>query len=124
VEMTQDTACVVYVPESKIPLLIGKKGETVNAIEKKLGVHIDIRPLVLPPAKTEVPFEVTFVGKSIIFSLDHNLVNHDISILVNDDYLLTAKVSKKGIIKVKKNNKIGTIIAIAVNAGEHLKLVA
>jgi ATPase len=125
VEMTSESACTVYLPEDRIGKMIGRKGETITNLEKKLGLHIDVRPLVQPVTdmRTDQVFEVKFIGKSIVFSLSPDLVNRDMSILVNDDYLLTAKVSKKGVIKVKKGNKIGKIISDAVNMGERIRLI-
>ena len=36
---------------------------------------------------------------------------------------MTAKASKTGLIKVKKNNNIGKVILDAVNRGEKIRLV-
>ena len=47
----------------------------------------------------------------------------DVDIIVGDDYLLTAKVGKSGVIKINKNNKIGKILIDALNTGEKVKLV-
>ena len=47
----------------------------------------------------------------------------DVDILLDEDYLLTVKVSKKGIIKINKNNKIGKIIVNSLNMGERLRLI-
>ena len=39
------------------------------------------------------------------------------------DYLLTAKVGKKGKVRIRKNNKMGKIIVNAVNSGEKVELM-
>ena len=47
----------------------------------------------------------------------------DVDIYVGDDYLLTAKVGKSGVIKINKKNKIGKILLDAINIGEKVRLV-
>ena len=48
--------------------------------------------------------------------------NRDIDVYVNDELLMSAKASKKGFIKIKKNNNLGKIILDAHNKGENIKL--
>jgi predicted PilT family ATPase len=49
--------------------------------------------------------------------------NKDVDVLLNDEFLMTAKAGKSGLIKVKKNNNVGRIILNAVNKGEKVRLV-
>ena len=48
--------------------------------------------------------------------------NKEIDIYVNEELLMTAQASKKGIIKVKKNNNIGKTIIDAKNRGDKMSL--
>ncbi len=45
VEMLTDSRCAVYVSKQKRPALIGRDGERIRAIEKDIGISVDIRPL-------------------------------------------------------------------------------
>jgi ATPase len=125
VQVTAGDRCIVYAPEDMIPRLIGKQGASIHALEDKLGIHIDVRPLEVSEhdGKSDMPYDVKFHGKSIVFTLRDGCVDKDVSLLVGEDYLLTAKVGKKGVIKVKKANKIGKIIADAITMGERVRLV-
>jgi len=46
--------------------------------------------------------------------------NKDVN--VGDDFLLTAKAGKTGIIKIKKDNNIGKLLMREINRGRKIKL--
>ena len=71
----------------------------------------------------ETPFyNVKIMPKSIIFLVNSEHIWKDVDVSVDGDYLLTAKVSKKGMVKVKKNNKIGRLLVNAINGDEVVEL--
>jgi len=123
VEMASDSKCIVYVPEERIASIIGKQGKTINEIEQRLGINIDIKELSESRAEAgaSIPFNIK-LGKNITFSLSNEYVDKNVTVAVNGDYLLTAKVSKSAQIKIKKNNKIARIISDAVNMGEKVEV--
>ena len=125
VEVVSDNKCIVYLPEKLIPRIIGKGGENIERIEKELGIGIDVREL--KPENFEEVWELGYNNKitnnAVLFYLDIKMQNKDIDIYVGEDYLLTAKAGKTGIIKIKKDNKIGRILLDAVNAGEKIRLL-
>jgi ATPase len=126
VDVVSDNNAIIYVPESSIAQIIGKGGQNIEFIEKKLRMHFDIQPLTSAKQGTKsntVEFEAQIGKDNIIFFLQEKDKNKDIDIIVNGDYLLTAKSSKKAIIKIKKDNKIGRILVNSLNAGEEMKLV-
>ncbi|MBU0536178.1 MAG: Flp pilus assembly complex ATPase component TadA, partial [Nanoarchaeota archaeon] len=126
VDVVSDNKAIIYVPEDNIAMIIGKKGQNIDFIEKKLGVSIDVQPLTKAKKdeKTNtIEYDAQIGKNNIIFFLMEKDKNKDIDIVVNGDYLLTAKSSKKAIIKIKKDNKIARIIIEAINKGEDIKLV-
>jgi ATPase len=125
VDVIADNKCIVYVPEKSIPRIIGKQGSNIERLEKNLGISIDVRELDEKKEKQQdIGFETRIGKKAIQFILSGKFKNKDVDIYVNDDYLLSAKVGSSGVIKVKKNNKIGRILIDAVNVGEKIKIVA
>ncbi len=130
VEMLSDNKCVVYVPDEDIARIIGKQGKNINEMEEKLGLSIEIRDKKemskekIVKDEDGIEYETQVMKKGVVFQLGHDAINKDVDIFVEDDYLLTAKVGKTGIIKVHKNNKIGKILVDAVTYGEKIKLVA
>jgi len=123
VDVVSENKCIVYVPESNIAKVIGRQGKNIDEIEKRLGMSIDVKELDKKTPGQTIEFNTEIKKKSIVFYLDMRFKNQDINIYVNDDYLLTAKSGKTGLIKIKKNNKIARILVDAINAGEKIKLM-
>ena len=73
--------------------------------------------------KENVPFEVMIKKNSILFQLGIKMQTKDVGIYVNNEFILTAKAGKTGIIKIKKNNPIGRMLINAYNNGEEIKLM-
>ncbi|MBS3098475.1 Flp pilus assembly complex ATPase component TadA [Candidatus Woesearchaeota archaeon] len=129
VNVLSDNKCVVKVPSSDIARIIGKEGKTISGIEDNLGMSIDVQELGREEVKKEkegrdVPYEINQKRKAIVFVLDIKMQNKDIDIYIGDTFLLTAKASSMGLIKIKKGNKIGQILLNAINSGEKVRLVA
>jgi len=139
VEVVSDNKCIVYVPERDIARIIGKQGKTIEMIEKSLGMSVEVRELgdkkqektenkneerqAVQEKQENVPFELIIDKKSIIFNLSSEMQNKDIDIHVDNELLLTAKASKKSLIKIKKNNNLGKVILDAKNKGEKIQLM-
>ena len=137
VEMLSDNKCAVYVPEEDIARIIGKQGSTITKIEEKLGIGIDIKSLnekydvkgnaynVKGAAKEqkEIPFQLDFKKNQLLIELGMDMQNHDVDIYVGDEFILSAKAGKTGLIKIKKSNNIGRRLMDALNKKEKLRLV-
>jgi len=142
VEMLSDNKCVVYVPEGDIARIIGKQGATITAIEKKLGIGIDIKSLDEKSGSTktqskdfqdskvgtakeqrEIPFEIGHKKNQLLIELGMDMQNKDVGIYAGDEFVLSAKAGKTGTIKIKKSNNIGRRLMEAVNKREKLRMV-
>ena len=137
VEVVSDNKCIVYVPERDIPKIIGKQGKNISMIEKSLGMSVEVRELgdrdkdiesddmnsrEKEQKQEEVQFELIIDKKNIFFNLSSEMQNKEIDIYINEELLMTAQASKKGIIKVKKDNNIGKTIIDAKNRGDKMSL--
>ncbi len=125
VDLISDHRCIVYVPEKDISRIIGKQGKTIEEIEKKLGISIDIRELednTADKSGQAVKYNMNVSNKSMEFNLGSNMQGKDVHVYVDGEYLLTAKVGIAGIIKIRKKNKIGSIIANAIKRGEEVEM--
>ena len=132
VEMLSDNKCIVYVPEADIARIIGKQGTNIMGLEKKLGIGIDIKSIdekygsaAKGAAKEgrEVPFEIGHKKNNLMIELGIDMQNRDIDIYVNEEFVLSAKTGKTGLIKIKKNNNIGRRLMEALNRKEKIRLV-
>ncbi len=126
VEIISEHRCIVYIPEKDISRIIGKEGKTIEQIEKRLGISIDIRELEEVPTREKggqpVKFNTNVTNKNIEFNLGSNMQGKDVHIYVDGEYLLTAKIGAAGLIKIRKKNKIGSIIANALKRGEEVEM--
>lgn len=130
VDVISEGKCVVRVPERNIARIIGKEGKTISEIEKRLGIGIDVQELgarketsnAVEKEKYPLQYDVRMKKNMIVFYLDIKMQNKDVDIHVNDDFLLTAKVGNSGLIKIKKDNRIGKMLVDAINSGEKVIL--
>ena len=127
VEVVADNKCVVYVPSSDIAKIIGKGGKNIELIEKEIGMGIDVRELGAGKAaegnQEEIPYDMRIKKGLILFDLGIKMQNNDVNVYVGDDFLLTAKAGKTGIIKIKKDNNIGRLIMKEINRGGKIRLM-
>ena len=136
VEVLSDNKCAVYVPEEDIARIIGKQGSTITRIEEKLGIGIDIKSLGekygsakeqnkfgTAKEQREIPFEISHKKNQLLVELGMDMQNRDVDIYVGDEFILSAKAGKTGLIKIKKSNNIGRRLMNALNKKEKLRLV-
>ncbi|PKL73180.1 MAG: ATPase, partial [Methanobacteriales archaeon HGW-Methanobacteriales-2] len=127
VEMKSDRRASVWVTEDSIPKLIGKRGKNIDELEGKVGISIGVESLESkkgnskkPHKKNEhipellsseyVPVDVEMSGNYVVLNFGKDVVGTPFDILVDNDYLFTATVGKKGTIKIKKDIELAEII--------------
>ncbi len=115
VEAITGNKVVVRISNSAIPKLIGKGGKRIESIEKKLGIKIDVRPLVESLGK-EIPFEIGESGAYVVFNFSKKYRGKNANIYIDREYLFTATVGKNGQIRLSKDSELGKklISALAV----------
>ncbi|MBT7902277.1 Flp pilus assembly complex ATPase component TadA [Candidatus Woesearchaeota archaeon] len=128
VEMKSDRKCTIKVPESDMATVIGKQGKTVIALEEKLGMKIDVQALAADEVDEqrdlgqEITFDMEVSKKTIQLFLDSMYQNELVDVYVEGEFLLEVKVSKKAIIKIKKDNNIGKVLLRHIKNGDEIKL--
>ena len=121
-EFVSDEKVLVRVNNEIIPRLIGKNGSMISKIEEKLGVHIEVEPKV-PALGKEVFFQVNETGNSLEFIFDRILIGKSANFYVEDNFLFSATVGKKGIIKVTKSSEIGKELVKAILSKKKIKVL-
>ncbi len=106
VEIISDSKVRIRVSNDAIPKIIGRSGKTVQMLEDRLGVSIDIEPKIAT-AKQEVPFGTDETGKSVVFMFNTSLIGKNVSIYDGNDFLISGTVGKDGKLKIAKKNGIG-----------------
>ena len=115
VNMKSDKRATVYIDEKNIAKLIGKKGKTIDEVERKIGISIGVEPLEVAEVSDDM-FSVNteISGNYVVLNFRKDTVGTPFDILVEDEYLFTATVGKKGTIKIKKDIELATIILKAM----------
>src|SRR3989338_683602 len=132
VDVIADNKCIVYVPGEHIAKIIGKQGKNIEKIEQDLGISIDVRELDSgerqagknEEAKNELPYQIDTKKNSVLFDFGINMQHKDVDVYVGDEFILTAKAGKTGLIKIKKSNNIGRMIIKAMNSGQKVRILA
>jgi ATPase len=127
VEFISDNKCIAYIPEAEIGYLIGKKGKTIDKIEGDLGISIDVQAEKEQGAVTvdskNIAFNTSQTKKHVVILVDKIFANKNVSIYLDEDYLMTVNVGKEGVIKITKKNKIGKLLQDAIQSKGNIKLV-
>ncbi|MFH1211424.1 MAG: PINc/VapC family ATPase [Candidatus Woesearchaeota archaeon] len=127
-EIISGNKCAIYVPKKDRPGIIGREGKNIEEFERKLRMSIDVREAEFSKKdqakrdSSEANYEVAVKKNSIVFFLGQNCADKDAQLFVSGDYLLTARASKKAVIKISRNNKIGSIILNAIQKNEKIEL--
>jgi ATPase len=124
VDMLTNEKCIVYVPSSKKAVIIGKGGVTIEQIEKKLGLSIDVREIdeKTSSRSSTVQYQVKFDKKNITFMMHSQDANKDTDIYINDEYLLTVKSGKNAMVKINKQSTQGKELMHALNENHKVEL--
>ncbi|MBI2077174.1 MAG: Flp pilus assembly complex ATPase component TadA [Euryarchaeota archaeon] len=120
VELVGPNKAKIYVAEDEIGGLIGKGGERIRELEKEVGLSLDVVPL--PESfrsqsrkrkNAEVTPTVVRSKKALILALPPEFADTDAEVVVEDDVVLNATVSRKGEIRIKRESPAGREIADA-----------
>ena len=109
VEILSDNRVKVFVNERYIPSIIGKSGSNINEIEKFLQVHIDVvpkDPSRLPQKIHGLSFTFSELKTALLLTVDRAYTSMHADIYVNEKYVASVRIGKKGQIKIPKRSDI------------------
>lgn len=122
IEIASENQAVVRVENEIVPRLIGKNGSMITSIEKRLGIHLEVEPKITALGK-EIEFQTRETGNSLEFDFDKKLTGKVASIYLEDNFLFSATIGKKGIIKVTKDSEIGKELVKAFVRKKRIKIL-
>jgi ATPase len=114
---------LVKVDNRVIGRLIGKDGENISRLEKKLGLRIEVLPKYYTLGN-EVQFQISESGNSIDLVFDKSLAGEVVSFYIDGEFLFSAMVGKKGTIKISKESDIGKELLKAIYEKREIKAFA
>lgn len=116
IKVVSNNKAIIKVPENEIPNLLGKKGRRIKRIENQLKIRLELQPLH-KEIKKEVKVEET--NKHYLIYAE-GLEGKTVDVFAGDEYLFTAAVSRKGVIKIRKDKEAGKSLKLALMKGEKI----
>ena len=116
IEFSSEDRVNLKVRNSAIGKMIGKKGANIEVLEKRLGISISVEPKE-GTMKNEVSWQYAEKGASLNIFLEEGLLHAPVDFYVGDEYLFSANVGKKGLIRIKKRSDLGRRVMRAIISG-------
>ena len=107
VEILSDNRVKVFVDEQYIASIIGKGGSNINEIEKFLKIHVDVVQKYSNHSSrmtNDIPFTYSESKTALLLTVSREYTSTLADIYVNDQYVTSAKIGKKGQIKIPKRS--------------------
>jgi len=112
-----------------IPRIIGRKGKTINELENKIGMRIDVKqissdredvekPTEVATKNSETPIDVRLTKSYIILSLPEHQQGTNIEVVTENRSIFSGSIGKKGEIKIDRSTSIAKEIIKIINRGE------
>lgn len=97
---------IVMVDNNIVPRLIGKNGKTIQALEKKLGISLDVLPKI-STLKKAIDFSTEESGSCITFKFSKNIQNKPVNFYVDNAFVFSAIVGRNGRVRINKDSEEG-----------------
>ncbi len=129
VKVVSDGSATVYMDGDEIPDVIGKGGKNIDQIEKKLGIHLEIREHEKKVKKSIISSFIPKVDrtKKYVILTVAGLSGETVDVFYGDEYLFTATVGRKGDVKIGRDTDAARKITenpsiVAIRKGNKTKL--
>jgi ATPase len=119
VDVLSDRKAIVRVPEDQISFLLGKRGRNIRRIEDEVKISIDVQPLKERRKGKAMEAEVGESKKQWLIHVP-SLEGREVDIFADNDYITTASVGRKGVIRIRKDKEQGKAIKIALLRGKKI----
>jgi ATPase len=124
VEILSDNRVRVSVDKQAIPSIIGRGGSNINDIEKSLNIHIDVveRDSSSNPGSGDLPFSFSESKTSLVLTVSKEFTSLHADIFVNDKYVTTARIGKKGQIKIPRRSDVAKNLMHLANSQDEMRI--
>ena len=108
-----------------IPSVIGRGGATINDLEKILQIHIDVvpkDPSITPSSDFEIPYDFSESKTSLLFNVGKENQGTSGEVYLNNEYLTSSRITRKGQIKIPKRSTPGKKIMKNASSRESIQI--
>jgi len=126
IEILSESSIRARVADRAIPSIIGRGGSNIGDLEKRLNLHIDVvaREESKPASNSELPFSYSESKSLIAFAVAKKHSGGKADVYVNDRYVASARIGRKGQIKIPKRSPDGHKILDSASSQDEIRLYA
>ena len=112
VEFLGNSRIRVYVSKDSIPGIIGRNGSNIKELEAMLNLHIDVEEISSDYTSSsnlpnDIPFDFSESRTSLLLDVGKQYAGNFADIHVDDEYLFSSRIGRKGQIKILKRSSDG-----------------
>ena len=123
VEVKGGNKAVIRVPKQDIAKIIGKGGEMINKIEQNLGISIDVEEIgEIKKNKKEIRYDIEEKHAFLSFYVNKEYSGSMADISVDEKYLFSATIGKKGEIRVHKKSQLANDLLNSFKNKKHVSI--
>jgi len=125
VEILSEGSVKVMISKQFIPSVIGRGGATIKDLEKSLQVHIDVvekDPSETPSGDFELPYDFSESRTSLLFNVGKENQGSSGDVYLNNEFLSSYRISRKGQIKIPKRSTPGKNIMKNASSRETIQI--
>ena len=115
-EFEPPNSLTLFVSDKDRPRVIGKDGRTIEEIEQKLGLSIDVKPLN-QLEEMEFVVDLYTLKNKVNLVFPSVCIGKDVIVTANGINLVQLTVGKTGEISIAKNSQVGKMLMEAYNKG-------
>lgn len=125
VEILSEHSIKVKVDKQNIASIIGRGGSTINDLEKILQIHIDVVEKdsnELTNSNQDLPFDFSEARTSMTLTVGKQHAGSHANIYVNDNFLTSSRIGRKGQIKIPKHSSIAKRLLKVANSKNDIQI--
>ena len=113
IEMLSSKRALIKTDKKNIPEIIGRNGQNIMDMEKRLGIKIDVEPINNALGRN-INHVIHETGNNLDILFKRKLDGKTLNVYIDDQYILSATVGKKNRIRLAKESDIGRSIINAI----------
>ena len=113
IEMLSSKRALIKTDKKNIPEIIGRNGQNIMDMEKRLGIKIDVEPSNNALGRN-INHVIHETGNNLDILFKRKLDGKTLNVYIDDQYILSATVGKKNRIRLAKESDIGRSIINAI----------
>ena len=124
VEFLSESSIRVFVSKESIPSIIGRNGNTIKELENELSLHIDVEESSNNHEVNNyaLPFDFSESRTALLLDVGREYSGAMGEIFVNNEFLISSKINRKGNIKILKRSSDGKLFSKVVNSKNDIEI--